>query len=67
MLEVGDAIRECRSMLQIMPFVTIKFIRNQANKAAYLLARYPYFVYCHVDFTSPPSCLLETLVLDFAK
>ncbi|WOH00096.1 hypothetical protein DCAR_0519453 [Daucus carota subsp. sativus] len=67
LMEVGDVIKECCSMMQIMPNVSINFVRNQANKAAHLLARYLCSAYVHVDFTSPPNCLLETLLSDLSK
>lgn len=66
-LEVGDVIRVCCLNLQSMPRTTVSFIWKQANKAAHELARYPCLANSHVDFTSPPSCLVEILMSDVLK
>lgn len=67
LLEVGDIVRDCCTILQTMNRTTVSFIRKQANKAAHRLTRFPCIANNHVDFTSPPSCLLETLLYDSLK
>lgn len=51
-----------------MARTNVSFIWKQANKAVHEIARYPCIPNNHVNhFTSPSSCLLETLMYDFLK
>ena len=65
--EVDFILRECLSMLQSRPDVSVLFVKKHANKAAHLLARVPCMVNSFVDFLSPPSVVLETLAVDSVK
>ena len=59
MLETGDVCAECRAILDNSRGINIVFVRKEANKVAHRLARFPCIANSHVDFSSPPSCLLE--------
>lgn len=65
--EVGDVIANCQAQLQRLVSTTVTFIRKQSNRVAHEIARLPCLVNCQNEFTSPPSCLLETLLYDVSK
>lgn len=66
-LEVGKVIEDCCQQLLYMTEATIRFVRKQANKIAHEIARIPYLANCHNIFTSPPICLLETILYNISK
>ena len=66
LLEVGNVLRECCSLLSTRQDISISFVRKQANNVAHMLARVPYEVNCFNDFYSPPHSVLETLLYEAA-
>ncbi|XP_074368461.1 uncharacterized protein LOC141708634 [Apium graveolens] len=64
-LEIGHVIEHCKLLLQLLPEVSVSFVRKQANKLAHSLARIPCSIYCYNVFTSLPTHLLETIANDF--
>lgn len=64
LLEVREVLRACISHLDDLSGTSIHFIRNQANRVGHKPARMPFLVYCHNDFTSLPTCLVEAIMLD---
>lgn len=63
-LEVGHLIDHCCSILRHKVDVSVVFIRKQANKVVHLLAKLPCSINSFADFSSPPNCVLETLLSD---
>lgn len=63
-LEVGDVIEDCKQKLSCLPQVKISFFRKNAKKVAHELTKIPCLVHFPIDFTSPPTCLLEALSFD---
>lgn len=63
-LEVGDVLEDCRSILRSNPNVLIFFVKRLANMVAHSLVRVPCRVNCHNIFMSPPSVVLETIMLE---
>lgn len=63
-LEVGAVIDDCKLQLQHLTEARIHFTRKQANRVAHEIARIPCLANCQNLFTSPPTCLLETLLFD---
>lgn len=66
-LEVGDVIASCCHMLTHLQFTSVQFVRKSANRVAHSLARYPCLVHCHVLFSSPPDCVVETIMYDISQ
>lgn len=66
-LEVDFVLRDCISILQSRPDVSISFAKKHANKTAHVLARVSCMVNNFIDFLSPLLIVLETLVVDSIK
>lgn len=66
-LEVGDVLEGCRCDLLSMAGVVVSYIRKQANKVAHGIARIPCSIGCSNVFTSPPACMLETILYDISS
>ena len=64
LLEVGEVLEQCRNMCNDLVKTSIHFVRNQANRAAHMIARIPCLVNCHNAFPSLPDCLVETILFD---
>ena len=64
LLELGNLVYQCKSMISNRGGVLVKFVRKQANRVAHMLAKIPCTLNSFLDFTSPPSSLLETLLSD---
>ena len=67
LLEIGNLIQQCRSVISSRGGVLVEFVRKQANKVAHELAKIPCALNCFLNFTSPPSFVLETLLSDFSS
>lgn len=61
LLELGNLVQQCKSVVCSRGGVLVDFIRKQVNRVTRMIARIP----CFLDFMSPPSFLLETLLSDF--
>lgn len=61
--EVGH-ILECCALLKSLNRVSLYFVNRQANKVAHLMACVPCSLNFRNDFMSPPSLLLETIVVE---
>lgn len=64
LLEEGLLIDQCRSILSSTLGLSLGFIKKHGNKVAHDLARLPCMLNSFIEFSSPPSCVLETLVMD---
>ncbi|XP_017221643.1 uncharacterized protein LOC108198399 [Daucus carota subsp. sativus] len=62
--KVGHSIDQCIHFLRLMPDVSVKHIRKQANRVAHGLARLPCMINCFNVFTFPPTHLVEICMLD---
>lgn len=65
LLEVGEVIENCKMLLRSLDRTYVCFVRKLANKVAHEIAKIPCLVNHHNVFTSPPACVLETLLFDF--
>lgn len=63
-LESGDLVQQCQEMLRNHGRISVSHVKKQANKVAHNLARIPCEPNCFIVFSSPPSCLLETILSD---
>lgn len=66
-LESGDLVQQCQEMIRASGRISVSYIKKQANKVAHNLAKIPCEIGCFIVFSSPPSCLLETLLSDALK
>lgn len=66
LLELGNLVQQCKSEVCSRGGVLVDFIRKQANRVAHMIAKIPCALNCFLDFMSPPSFLLETLLSDFS-
>ena len=57
----------CRNILESRPGYKISFIKTQANRVAYLVAKLPCSLNCQNVVTSPSDLLLEALLFDILK
>lgn len=64
LLEEGLLIDQCRSLLNSRVGVSLGFTKKHANRVAHLLARLPCMLNSFIEYSSPPSCVLETLMSD---
>lgn len=64
LLEIGDLLQQCDDLLSGDGRFSINHVKKQANKVAHSLARYPCELNGFIFFSSPPSILLETLLLE---
>lgn len=64
LLEQGDVVKHCRSILERKARVMVKYVRKHANKVAHSMARIPCELNSFVNFLSPPLLALETLLDD---
>lgn len=65
-LELGDLVRQCRSILDHKNGVSVGYIRKRANEVAHKMARIPCELNSFVISPSPPILLLETLLSDIS-
>lgn len=63
-LEAGLLIDQCRDFLRNREWVSLSFIKKQANRVAHLLARLPYALNGFIVYSSPPSSVLGTIMSD---
>lgn len=63
-LEAGLLVDQCRDMLKSREWVSLSFVKKQANRVAHLLARLPCTLNSFTDLSSPPSHVLGTLMSD---
>ena len=61
-LESGDLVQQCQEEIRSSSRISVSHVKKQANKVAHNLARIPCELNCFTLFSSPPSCLLETLL-----
>lgn len=66
LLESGDLVQQCQEEIRSSSRISVSHVKKQANKVAHNLARIPCELNCFTLFSSPPSCLLETLLSDFS-
>ncbi|XP_017224846.1 uncharacterized protein LOC108201070 [Daucus carota subsp. sativus] len=66
LLEIGNLIQQCKALIRSSSRVLVDFVRKQANRVAHQIAKIPCMLNGFSDFTSPPSCLLETIMSDFS-
>lgn len=59
-MEVGNVIENCHLCLQTTSKISVAFVRKQANKVAYEMAKLYCLLNLHSVLTSPPLILLET-------
>lgn len=64
LLEIGHIMEHCKTLLHILPDVSVCHIRKQANKVAHGLARIPCLLNCFIMFSSPPTHLVEIILSD---
>ena len=64
LLEVGEVIEQIKLLLEELVDTSLHFVRNQANRVAHGFARLPCLVNCHIDLSSLPACLVETVLKD---
>ena len=63
-LEAEDLVQQCQEVLSNNSRISVRHVKKQANKVAHNLARVPCERNCFIVFSSPPSCLLGTLLSD---
>ena len=66
LLEFGNLVHQCKHMISSRGGVLVDFVRKQANRVAHKIAKIPCELNCFLDFMSPPSFLLETIMSDIA-
>ena len=66
LLEVGNILSACRSILDSRPEFSVSFVKRQANRVAHVAARIPCSLNCQNIFSTPPSLLLEPLLYDLS-
>ncbi|XP_074346245.1 uncharacterized protein LOC141685020 [Apium graveolens] len=65
-LEVGHVLQSCTNLLQMNSTFSVHFVSRQANKVAQELDHFSYLNDCPIVFSSPPDCVLETLLYDIS-
>lgn len=66
LLEVGNVLHECSSLLSTQQDISFSFVRKKAKNVAHMLAKVPCEVNCYNEFYSPPHSMLETLLYEAA-
>lgn len=64
LLEVGNLLSECRTLLRVRPGFSVSCVRKQAKKAAHMLAKVPCEVFCFHEFLTPLQIVLEYIMYD---
>lgn len=64
LLELGDLLNQCSTILRSNVGLSVGYVRKQANKVAHKIARFPCELNSFVVNPSPPMHLLETLLSD---
>lgn len=63
-LELGVLTDQCREICRQREGISVVFTKKQANQVAHSVARLPCMPNGFSILSSPPSCLLETLMSD---
>ena len=66
LLEVGNILSACQSILDSRPEFSVSFVKRQANRVAHVATRIPCSLNCQNIFSTPPSLLLEPLLYDLS-
>lgn len=61
LIEFGNLMQQCKSVVSSIGGVLIDFVKKQANNVAHKIAKIFCALNCFLDFTSSPSFLLETI------
>lgn len=63
--DMGDVFEECRSILRQRDDFKIQHVRRHANRVDHNIARISCLSGTVDYFSSPPSCVLEYILLDY--
>lgn len=63
-LEIGDIVEQCRFILRNNAGVSVIFARKRANRLAHALAGLPCTFNNFVEVSTPPLCMLKSILLD---
>lgn len=63
-LEVENILQDSRLLLSERSYIYVSFVRKQANRVAYLLARVSCEVNCFKYFCSRPHLVLKSIMYD---
>lgn len=64
LLEQGNMVQHCRTLMRERGGVSLEFVRKRANKVAHKMARIPCELDSFIVNSSPPLFLLETILSD---
>ena len=62
LLELGDLIFQCRTLLRNNSRVSLRFVKKHGNRVAHKFARIPCELNSFIVFQSPPDYMLETIL-----
>lgn len=66
LLELGNLVQQCKDLISSSNKVLVEFVKKQANKVAHKIVKILCMLNGFSDFTSPPSCLLKTILSDYS-